>query len=142
MSNLPLFILAAPMLSILVCSCIWACHGIWHKPEREESRATITSTQGHFEAYKSVIDEAFVIRMTLPQITLAVLALSTYHVQIVTRISSGYPLWYWWLASLILEDRRWLIVGREFKTAGLVTKWMISYAVIQGGLFASFLPPA
>ena len=63
------------------------------------------------------------------------LAVTNYHIQIITRISSGYPLWYWWLANLLSDD----------KTAGTgknSVTFMVMYACIQGALFASFLPPA
>lgn len=71
------------------------------------------------------------------QVLLAVLAVSTYHVQIITRISSGYPLWYWWLAQqLVSGDQEKKKLGR-----GIVV-FMVMYAAIQGVLFTSFLPPA
>lgn len=80
-------------------------------------------------------------RFAVPQLALALLAVTSYHVQIVTRISSGYPLWYWWLASKI-------IAGYDIKLAGcsigvkVVVMWMVIYACLQAGLFAAFLPPA
>jgi phosphatidylinositol glycan class V len=67
------------------------------------------------------------------QVLLAVLAATTYHVQIITRISSGYPLWHWWLAGRII---------RGDKTGSRIVMFMVIYASIQGALFASFLPPA
>lgn len=67
------------------------------------------------------------------QVLLAVLAATTYHVQIITRISSGYPLWHWWLAGLLV---------RGDKTGSRIVMFMVLYASIQGALFASFLPPA
>ena len=79
----------------------------------------------------------------MPQIALALLGLTTYHVQVITRLSSGYPVWYWWLAHFIIEDARVIATPQECIKVGLVvTRWMVMYAVIQGGLFASFLPPA
>lgn len=80
--------------------------------------------------------------LAIPQMILAVLALTTYHVQIITRLSSGYPVWYWWLASMIVENRGLPLLGRKWKMAKLIVKWMVAYSLIQGGLFASFLPPA
>lgn len=71
--------------------------------------------------------------MALPQLVLAVLALTTYHVQIITRISSGYPLWYIWLAAKTQETPK--------RTVPII-RWMVIYALIQAGLYASFLPPA
>jgi GPI mannosyltransferase 2 len=66
---------------------------------------------------------------------LAILALTTYHVQIITRISSGYPLWYIWLAIVNC-------VGENQKLLKWTTYWMVLYAFVQAGLYASFLPPA
>lgn len=65
----------------------------------------------------------------------AVLAITNYHVQVITRLSSGYPLWYLWVARLLMDARR-----RAWGRAIVV--FMAMYAGIQGGLFASFLPPA
>ena len=81
-------------------------------------------------------------RLLVPQLVLAILALTTYHVQIITRLSSGYPTWYWWLASWILEDRKVQVLGKQWSPPKIILQWMICYALIQGGLFASFLPPA
>jgi len=68
--------------------------------------------------------------------------LTSYHVQIITRLSSGYPVWYWWLACLTLEDEKIHLFGRTWHSSRIVSSWMIGYALIQAGLFASFLPPA
>ena len=88
------------------------------------------------------INQAIALRLAIPQIILATLALTIYHVQIITRLSSGYPVWYWWLASLILENRDTSLMGKKWSTACIISKWMVIYAIVQGGLFASFLPPA
>ena len=71
--------------------------------------------------------------LALPQLLLAILAFTSYHVQIITRISSGYPLWCIWLASKATD---------EPKRVTVVIRWMIIYALVQAGLYASFLPPA
>lgn len=70
------------------------------------------------------------------QIILAVTALTSYHVQIITRLSSGYAVWYWWLAQRLAGDKKAGGFGK-----GVVT-FMIMYAGIQAVLFSSFLPPA
>ena len=67
------------------------------------------------------------------EVLLAVLAATTYHVQIITRISSGYPVWHWWLAEHLIRGE---------KTGSRIVMFMVLYASIQGALFASFLPPA
>lgn len=138
MSNIPLFILATPMLSILVCSSIWALQ-CFSSPEMSADKKKGKNTEINLPLR---INQAIVLRLALPQIILATLALTSYHVQIITRLSSGYPVWYWWLASLILENRETSLMGREWSTACIISKWMVIYAIVQGGLFASFLPPA
>lgn len=80
-------------------------------------------------------------RLAVPQILLALLALTSYHVQIATRISSGYPLWYWWLASKIVARDSIKLAGCEVR-ARVIVLWMVMYACLQAGLFAAFLPPA
>jgi hypothetical protein len=83
---------------------------------------------------------AFLYRAALPQALLTLLAVTNYHVQIINRLSSGYAVWYWWLAFCVIDDTSPQPKGRG--VPGLTVKWMITYALIQGGLFASFLPPA
>ena len=137
-SNLPLFILATPMLFILLRSGIWALQGCLS--------SEISADKGNREhagiSPPLRINQAIARRFATPQIVLAALALTTYHVQVITRLSSGYPVWYWWLASLILDDRRTGLMVRKWSTAFIISRWMVIYAIVQGGLFASFLPPA
>jgi phosphatidylinositol glycan class V len=73
--------------------------------------------------------------MVLAQVLLVILTLTSYHVQIITRLSSGYPVWYWWVAAC-LKSPKTRSVG-----SGLVV-FVTMYASIQAVLFASFLPPA
>jgi phosphatidylinositol glycan class V len=72
--------------------------------------------------------------LSIVQLMLVLLTLTTAHVQIITRISSAYPVWLWYAAALCRQKNTLLF--------GLIVKFMVIYAVIQGGLFASFLPPA
>ena len=137
-SNLPLFLLATPMLFILLRSGVWALQGC--------SSSEISDDKGKQENIDVSpplrINQAIARRFATPQIAVAALALTTYHVQIITRLSSGYPIWYWWLASLTLEDHKTYLMGRKQGTAFTISRWMVIYAIVQGGLFASFLPPA
>ena len=81
--------------------------------------------------------------LAIPQSVLALLALTTYHVQIITRLSSSYPVWYWWLAHVVIEERKQVLAPRNPVKVGIVImRWMVIYVIVQGGLFASFLPPA
>ena len=137
-SNLPLFILATPMLFILLRSGIWALQGCSSSVISADKR-----NQENIEVSPPLrINQAIARHFSTPQIALATLALTSYHVQIVTRLSSGYPVWYWWLASLILEDRKTSFLGRKWSLGFIISRWMVIYAIVQGGLFASFLPPA
>ena len=143
-SNVPLFILAAPALYILMQSAIWGCS--WHRMvDSILSRATKSSRSE--EKIKESRSTSFtgtnIIRqISIPQAVLTILAFTNFHVQIITRISSGYPVWYWWLATTMIEDRDLQIFGRRWEPAKVTVRWMVIYAVLQGGLFASFLPPA
>ena len=134
------------MLYILLRSGYWA----WRvetfmivDPSEEKSKGypeevTRTLSTGH----DLNMDSAVARRFAISQIVLAILALTSYHVQIINRLSSGYPIWYWWLASLILEDRKSSFWGMKFHYTRIITRWIVIYAMVQGGLFASFLPPA
>jgi phosphatidylinositol glycan class V len=119
-SNLPLFILAAPMLAVLSKSGV--------EQLTTGRRVPVADNPAESGRLLSLIRSG-----AAAQVLLALLTLTTYHVQIITRISSGYPLWYFWLARCLN--------GRE-KTGSHLVMFMVMYASIQGVLFASFLPPA
>lgn len=75
--------------------------------------------------------------LAMPQLFLAVTAATSFHIQIINRIATGYPLIYLFTALVIngaVEAPAWM--GK------LVVYWMVLYGLIQGALFASFLPPA
>ncbi|KAJ5280881.1 GPI mannosyltransferase 2 [Penicillium angulare] len=93
-----------------------------------------TWVQGHY------CPGSMLCRLAVTQGLLAVLALTSYHIQIVNRICSGYPLWYWYLVSIGLEglqDPR-----KNHRSLALAAQAMAAYALIQGVLYGSFLPPA
>lgn len=133
-SNLPLFCLAIPMLTILTRSSLWALSGkaSIHGPEGKNRRKEDLDRRSHMQDCLS--------RLAIPQGLLAVMAFAIYHVQIITRISSGYPLWYWYLASSIF--RYSAAGGKGMEQPNLIVRVMVLYGLIQAGLFASFLPPA
>ena len=118
-SNLPLFLLAAPMLVVMLKSGL----GYLAVPQLPAAGKPAETSR-----LSSLVQSA-----AAAQVLLALLAVTTYHVQIITRISSGYPLWHWWLAEKLI---------RGDKSASLLVMFMVIYASIQGALFASFLPPA
>lgn len=76
-------------------------------------------------------------RLALPQLVVSVLALTTFHVQIVNRISSGYVLWYLYLAQLLMQTE-----NKSAKWTKVGICGMMCYGIIQTGLFTAFLPPA
>lgn len=154
---MPLFVLAAPVLAILFASGLRTMD----LAPRQTTRATYK-----VDHYKITDQEDAVSRRTIrllrsmayPQLALAIMAITHYHTQIITRIASGYPVWYFWLAYNLLESgkdmsaeanqkskagSRW---GSIWQSQGgwesATVRYMVMYGLIQGGLFASFLPPA
>lgn len=116
-SNLPLFVLAAPVLATVLYS----------------SFVALTARLGPYSA-----GDINLARLAIVQGILAIMALTTIHVQIINRIASAYPVWYWYLATLALEDSK--SSGRRMFV--VVVQGMAMYALIQAVLFGSFLPPA
>ncbi|RYO92015.1 hypothetical protein DL762_001844 [Monosporascus cannonballus] len=123
--NIPLFLLAAPVLYLLMRSGV--------ETLRVPSNLLRSRVAG--PAASSAAAERLLRSMALSQLVLAALAITNYHVQIITRLSSGYPLWYFWLAGML---------GSPTNSAfgSKIVVFMVMYATIQGALFASFLPPA
>jgi GPI mannosyltransferase 2 len=141
LSNIPLFFLATPMLFILVTSSLstWNAAKMLHpQPTLAKKGSKIRNEKEEDFPYNQKMAQC----MAIPQLVLAALALTSYHVQIVTRLSSGYPLWILWLASIILGDHKSDLLERKWRLGTALTRWIVLYALIQGGLFASFLPPA
>ncbi|KAF7592845.1 ER membrane glycoprotein subunit of the GPI transamidase complex-like protein [Aspergillus hancockii] len=121
LSNLPLFLLAFPMLFILCHSSTWALNA-------RSSSDTATS---------------MLTWLAAPQGLLAVMALTSYHVQIINRISSGYPLWYWYLVCQTFDPtEKGGVAVKSSRTFAMAVQGMVIYALVQAVLFGSFLPPA
>ncbi|KAI8635522.1 glycosyltransferase family 76 protein [Xylariaceae sp. FL1651] len=120
--NIPLFLLAGPVLYLLAKSGT----DFLYNPHIQEGFAKGSTSDNLTALLRS---------MASTQVILTALAITSYHIQIITRLSSAYPVWYWWLATQLSRN----------KTAGFgqnVVLFMVMYASIQGALFASFLPPA
>ncbi|TKA77635.1 hypothetical protein B0A49_04199 [Cryomyces minteri] len=195
LSNAPLFLLAAPMLYVLISTALVAPSFVTSpsaadyrdfQPLEDQQTGTSQSSASRETTVTNTSARHCLRRLAVPQLVLAVLALTNFHVQIVNRIASGYPVWYLGIAVMLddaqsscqsgtlisvkkslqqrqtseVEDRvdvstprdakpkqgreDW-IVGNEkgmSRKAEWTVRAMIMYAVIQGGLFASFLPPA
>ncbi|EGY14243.1 GPI mannosyltransferase [Verticillium dahliae VdLs.17] len=123
LSNLPLFLLAIPMLSIMM-----------------KSGVDVLRSPGGVggSARQLNLRTGLLIRsMAASQVLLAVVALTNYHVQVITRLASGYPVWYIWVAGCLAGDKQGAKVW-----GGRVVVYAVLYAMIQGALFSAFLPPA
>lgn len=141
LSNVPLFFLATPMLCMMMISSF----STWEMTLKLKHRRSGTKKKPRkmYRGSNGFLSTGRAVRwIAIPQLILSGLALTNYHVQIITRLSSGYPVWYLWLTSIILEDRKLNLVGRKWRLGRGLIRWIVLYALIQGGLFASFLPPA
>ncbi|KAK8084246.1 GPI mannosyltransferase 2 [Apiospora hydei] len=129
--NIPLFLLSAPVLFLMMRSGLATL-----LPRREVAPESSSRSAAVLQQQRSPDDASlFVGAMALSQVILTTLAITTYHIQIITRIASAYPVWYWWLAGQLGQST-------TAKFGGGVVVFMVMYASIQGALFASFLPPA
>ncbi|KAH4006228.1 GPI mannosyltransferase 2 [Parastagonospora nodorum] len=137
--NVPLFVIAAPMLwLLLVSSGTVLCsplkpllHGRPVPQHGATSDPTETSATAHY-----------VPELALPQFVLAVAAIVSFHVQIVNRLASGYPTWYLMVATWLVDDSATSSYSKPQRQSRWIVRGMISYAIAQGMLFANFLPPA
>ncbi|TGO31076.1 hypothetical protein BPAE_0002g01710 [Botrytis paeoniae] len=130
-SNIPLFLLAMPMLVILGVSG----NGVLRDSHFQQTPVTPQKDVNPQVNGVRQVDKVQIIRnLALSQLILTVYTLISGHVQIITRISSSSPVYLWYVAAS---------VGRgKGPTATMVGRFMIIYAGIQSGLFSSFLPPA
>jgi phosphatidylinositol glycan class V len=150
-SNIPLFMLATPMLYLLTRSAWMAMTGQCNASSGDiavSKKKTKNNVDG--EAKIQLHRDALLVRLALPQLALASMALTSFHVQIITRLSCGYSLWYLVLANEVvsassvkssLDERSFWKFDRQ-RQAKWTVRWMVIYGLVQGVLFASFLPPA
>ncbi|ESZ99364.1 GPI mannosyltransferase 2 [Sclerotinia borealis F-4128] len=129
--NIPLFLLAMPMIIILGVSSNWGIRD----PQLQQISATpkkesITTVDKIQYAHKVQI----IRNLALSQLILTAITFTSGHVQIITRISSICPVYLWYMAASVGKEKDSTITS--------VGRFMIIYAGIQGGLFSSFLPPA
>lgn len=117
------------MLAILCLSSLWAL-----------KTPSILQSAADKQPPTSTDPGSMLVRLAVAQGILAVMALTSYHVQIINRISSGYPLWYWYLVSSAVDSLGG--AQKHSRTLAITVQGMVAYALIQGVLFGSFLPPA
>lgn len=127
-SNIPLFLLASPMMFLMVVSGAW---GLRHGSDRASAPAAGAAVKDR-PVRAGTVD--VVKNMAASQLIMALLTATTAHVQIVTRVSSAYPVCLWYLAVSLKTGKGALV--KNF------IRIMVIYAVVQAGLFSCFLPPA
>ncbi|KAM3508389.1 hypothetical protein MY10362_001234 [Beauveria mimosiformis] len=118
-NQIPLFLLAAPVLTLLIASG----YEVLRRP----------AAWGLAPA--SLDHRVLVQALAASQAIVALLALTSYHVQVISRLASGYAVWYWWIAACLMDKSR-----RGVGRAALI--FMVMYGGIQAVLFSTFLPPA
>jgi len=139
-NNIPLFLLAAPMLAVLSTTAL----AVLLEPQVLLAAVEEPSKPSAESSKKLFTHVAF--QLAVPQVILAAMAITSFHVQIINRISSGCSLWYIVLAVLVADHHSRgpqqgllrLLRGRK----EVLVRVMVGYAVVQGGLYAAFLPPA
>ena len=153
LSNLPLFLLAAPMILLLLATGWLGLQGkqlveaIGQRRPNKGSSGVKSALSNDEHLYVHVM-----ARFALPQVVLALLATTNFHVQIINRLSSGYPVWYILLAIAIHKipagfprkevKQKATLAKSLINNSPWIVRAMVMYAIIQGGLYASFLPPA
>jgi phosphatidylinositol glycan class V len=138
MPNLPLFLLAAPMLWLLSKTSVTVLQELWYPPFQDD----VAPGSSPPASKGSRLRFCNFPQLAIPQIILAVAATTNFHVQIINRLSSGYPLWYLIVARWIVDQSMTPSGAKETMYAQWATRGFVMYAVVQGMLFAGFLPPA
>ncbi|KAM3532231.1 hypothetical protein NHJ13051_000217 [Beauveria bassiana] len=118
-NQIPLFLLAAPVLTLLIAS--------GYEVLRRPAAAGFAPSSLHHRV--------LVQALAASQAIVALLALTSYHVQVISRLASGYAVWYWWIAACLMDKSR-----RGVGRAAVI--FMVMYGGIQAVLFSTFLPPA
>jgi phosphatidylinositol glycan class V len=138
LSNLPLFLLAAPVLWLLFASSVTVLRSCADHPLHWRPVPRTGGTSDPRNGSRAICK---LPELALPQLLLAVAATTTFHVQIVNRIASGYPIWYLIIATW-LDDQHTASPGKHLQRAQWFSRGIVVYALIQGMLYANFLPPA
>ncbi|KAI7509976.1 hypothetical protein KC347_g4762 [Hortaea werneckii] len=171
LNNLPLFLLAAPLGYVMI---VTALNALLHAEKLYTSLVDkqVSETQSPHTIERERRIFTYVLpRLGVPQLILVIMAVTSFHVQILNRISSGYVVWYFMLAVRIhieSDASEALVEGptkdeadagtgeKEKQFAGSTVgstfaqrlrpeslfRAIVMYALVQGGLYACFLPPA
>jgi phosphatidylinositol glycan class V len=139
-NNIPLFLLAAPMVAVLLITATAVLL------ESQKLLASITSDSKPGLKGERRLFTHVCFQLAIPQMILAVMATTSFHVQIINRISSGCALWYIVLAVLVVDrsgrPQQGLLGVLGGRNREVLVRVMVAYAIVQGGLYAAFLPPA
>jgi phosphatidylinositol glycan class V len=137
--NLPLFLMAAPMLWLLFQSSVTFFRASTQQPSVHSTRSL---TSGINKSRAANMEVCQLPQLALPQLALATAAITSFHVQIINRISSGYPIWYLTVAQWLTARNTSQSTDERATTSQYVIRGMVVYSIVQGVLFAGFLPPA
>ncbi|KAL7775022.1 hypothetical protein CFE70_005938 [Pyrenophora teres f. teres 0-1] len=72
----------------------------------------------------------------------AIMAVTSFHIQIVNRIASGYPMWYLVIAQWLVDSQSTDRTEKPSPKAQWIIRGFVVYSLVQGMLYANFLPPA
>lgn len=136
--NIPLFLLAAPTLYVLIKTSLDVIH-------------VQTTEQGNIYALNlRKPNQTLLLYLTVPQLILSGLAITNYHVQIITRLSSALPIWYIVIAAALVSETSRTAESRGqskvsdasgYLRKGLI-RFFLGYQLVQAVLYGGFLPPA
>jgi phosphatidylinositol glycan class V len=123
------------MLWVLLGSSVTTLHNAYRQSLHGRSVPPTSDAKGlnNMEAVACDLPE-----LALPQLVLAIAAATSFHVQIVNRIASGYPMWYMTIATWLVDQK----TPKDTNLSQWAVRGMVMYSLIQGALFANFLPPA
>ena len=127
LSNLPLFLLATPVISVMVASGIW---GLQH--QRVETHNLSKGNTGEKHSIQNEADFPILRNLAVSQLLLTLPTFTTTHLQIISRLSSAYPVWMWFVSQSL--------VGGKSLSGKSTIRISIMYSLMQGRAFASFLP--
>ncbi|RAR02547.1 glycosyltransferase family 76 protein [Stemphylium lycopersici] len=137
--NLPLFILAAPMSWLMFASSVTVLRSCVQRPLHGHSVRPTNRAAGPEDGTSAICN---LPELALPQLLLAITAVFSFHVQIVNRIASGYPIWYMVVAAWVADSPRTSSTKGPLRKAQWPVRGIVLYSLVQGMLFANFLPPA
>jgi phosphatidylinositol glycan class V len=124
------------MLWLLLASSVAVLRS-YSQPRRSVPQSGVTTESRNEPPIMHYVPE-----LALPQLVLAIAAFTSFHVQIVNRLASGYPTWYLMIATWLVDQYEASGSERTRQRSQWIIRGMLVYTMAQGMLFANFLPPA